>query len=129
MGNHIGEIISIANQSTKGVINDHVAVQPHLDIGKSTYNAYARGNYNVNKGPEPMPRGDRSNRMPNARLGERLREWEAINEVCNDVPLEEALRLATAEAQERNVVLYLEKDPERKTEIRWHPDGWQPVQG
>jgi hypothetical protein len=48
--------------------------------------------------------------------------------VCENVPLEEAMRLATAEAQRRNFVLYFE-GPTRKKEIKWHPNEWQPQQG
>ena len=127
MADHIGEIVRIANPYSRGLTNDHVAVQPHWDINIGTYCAYARSDYNVKNGPEPIPRDGDFDRIPILAPGERLRGWGTINIVCETV-FEEALKLATAEAQRRKFVLYFE-GPDHKTTIKWHPDGWEPQQG
>jgi hypothetical protein len=141
MVNHIGEVVKIADPYTRGLINDHVSVQPHWDIMRTTYCVYVRSDYCVGNGPEPIPqaklRNERLEQIPQddlrnsileQREGQKLRGWGKISDVCKDVSLEEALMVATLEAQKRNLFLYLERS-DSKYEIRWHPDGWKPVQG
>ena len=128
MADHIGEIVQIAQINSVGVINDHVAVQPHWDSSKSTYHVYARSAFDVKYGPEPQLRYG-SDIIPHFVSEDgRQRGWGVLETVAEGVPLEEALELGTAAAQQRNVVLYL-ATREGKEEIKWHPDGWEPATG
>lgn len=126
MANHIGEIVTIADEYTLSIANDHIAVQPYWNINTSTYSAYARSQFNPEHGPEPIPRFSNDNEYPRRYFLEtKRRGWNKVEIICENVPLEKALELATVEAQKRNLVLYFQ-GPHLKKEIKWHPEGWQP---
>ena len=132
VASHIGETVRIADTYTRGLINDHVSAQwaSGLEPETKIYNVYARRDYNVRKGPEPIPKGEREGYYMSKKdleLGEKPRGWGPIDTICEKVTLDEAMKLAEPEAQKRGVVLYLNDISE--TTIKWHPDGWQPREG
>ena len=127
MTNHINELIRTADIYTRGLTNDHVAVQIVASFDE-TYSAYARSGYNVGKGSRPMP--IQTERMFERELlaeGEKPRGWSKIDILCEKVSLDESMRLAETEAKKRGFVLYLQTP--KGDEIKWHPDGWEPQQG
>jgi len=125
--NHIGETVRVADSYTRGLINDHVSVLRTMDLKtlEKVYNAYARRDYNVGRGPRPIPKDIGRDYEP-LNKGEKPRGWGHIDTICENVALDDAMRLAEAEAKRRGVVLYLD---DTTTTIRWHPDGWQPRLG
>lgn len=130
MGTKTGETVRIADNYTRGLINDHVQVQPHSDIFKETYTVYARSKYHTRGGPRPLSKDSRQileHEFLN--LGEKHRGWGEIEVICQDVPLERAVEIATAEAQRRGFVLYLRQTRAVQTAIHWHPNGWNPIFG
>ena len=56
------------------------------------------------------------------------RYWGKEDTLFGDITLDEALRLAEIEAKRRNIVLYV-TDKDCNCKIRWHPNGWEPVEG
>ncbi|MBI2656578.1 hypothetical protein HYX03_02475 [Candidatus Woesearchaeota archaeon] len=130
MDSHIGETIRVADSYTRGLINDHVSVLHTSDLEQPQtriYNVYARKDYNVGKGPRPIPRDMELGYRELLEEGEKPRGWGHVDTICKKkATLDEAMKLAEAEAKRRGVVLYLD---DTTTTIRWHPDGWQPQLG
>jgi len=111
MSSHIGETVRIADLYTRGLTNGHVSVQRTTDgqAGNKLYTVYAREQYNLGRGPRPMPTGRED--MFNHDLlqqGEKPRGWGHIDTLCQNANLDEAMKVAKPEASRRGVVLYLD---------------------
>ena len=127
--NHINEKTRAADSYARGLVNDHVSVLHTTSAVilplTQVYHVYARRDYNVGKGPRPMPKQE-CEYFEHERLdaGEKPRGWGHIDIIRENVSsLDEAMRLAEPEAKERGVVLLLD---DLGTTIKWHPEGWQP---
>jgi len=94
MAIHIGKTIIIASPNMRGMINDHVEVRSSAieTKNKDKYTAYARTGYNIGEGPKEY-------REHYAR-GRSKRSWSKIDTLCQDVPLDEAIRAGNERAQE-----------------------------
>lgn len=131
MSNHIGETVKMADKYRGGLVNDHVSVLHTSDVEDPRlriYNFYSRSNYQVGRGPQPMPRDlVWSPLIEFLGEGEKPRGWGHANTIAAGIPsLDDAMELAEVEAKNRGVVLYLD---DSTTTIKWHPEGWEPRYG